>query len=862
MPRKAKTFATTVLGCLLWSASFGPAEAQEYAISTIVGETPKPPPTPVRGVDLMVRYPLRVATDFRGNAHFSGQTNAFGQTSTANGFVAPVNIQGTAAKLPSVKGVAVDAAGNVFFVSGGSSGAFDAGYSVLRLDAATGILTSVAGNGTPGYSGDNGPATSAQLGGATSVAVDRAGNIYIADTNNGVVRKVSNGVIATVANVADLEAITVDSAGSLYIFANGSVGKVANGVITLLVGGAFYPDGFGTSNAAAVDSAGNLYYADSENCRILKISNGTVTTVAGRGRIGFSGDNGPAISADLMYPRGVAVDAAGNLYIADTGNQRIRKVSNGVITTVAGGGAAANGLGDNGPATSAGLNYPFGVAVDSSGNLYIEDTVDNRVRRVSNGVMTTVAGGGSTPVLLARSAGIFTTTGSMNTARIGHAATLLGNGKVLIAGGYSVSITGTSAIASSELYDPGAGTFAPTGSMNPALGFIIATLLPDGRVLLVGTTNPFYNDSVAIAELYDPATGTFASAGSLLKISRPVTATLLNNGRVLVTGGSDQDPFAYSGYTAELYDPSTGVFAATGNMARSHYIPAAVLLPSGKVLITAGSCNSNDDGSELYDPATGTFSRGGETPCTNGAPATLLTNGKVLIEGGLYDPSTGTFTDGRGILQVDQRTILLPDETVLITGGEPCVATEDGCSFSSVADSYLYDQSREAFGWAGIMTRPRRGHQTTLLPDGTVLVSGGQGECFQIPCSSLASAEIYTPPTLVPAPVLFSLSGDGRGQGAIWHAATGQITSPQNPAVPGEALSMYTTSLVQNGSIPPQVSIGGRLSEILFFGNAPGYPGYNQVNVRVPGGIAPGPAVSLRLTYLGRPSNEVTIGVQ
>ncbi len=124
-----------------------------------------------------------------------------------------------------------------------------------------------------------------------------------------------------------------------------------------------------------------------------------------------------------------------------------------------------------------------------------------------------------------------------------------------------------------------------------------------------------------------------------------------------------------------------------------------------------------------------------------------------------------------------------------------------------------------------------------------------------------ASAELYTPRLLVPAPVLFSLPGDGKGQGAIWHAATGEIASASNPAVAGAALSMYTTNLTSSGVIPPQVAIGGRLAHVLYFDTAPAYPGYNQVNFLIPSGVAPGPAVPVRLTYVGRPSNEVTIAV-
>ena len=294
-------------------------------------------------------------------------------------------------------------------------------------------IYTVAGNGTAGLSGDSGSATSAQLYNPSGVAVDSAGSLYIADTFNNRIRKVSNGLITTVvgngpvgngflvagfggdngpaasAKLNGPSGVALDSAGNLYIadLYNSRVRKVSNGVITTVAGGGSTVGDNGPATSAAlydplgvaVDSAGNLYIADSSNHRIRKVSDGVITTVAGSGAVfpskgGFSGDNGPATSAQLDYPAGIAVDSAGNLYIADEGNHRVRRVSDGVITTVAGNGT--QGLsGDNGPATNAQLGSPTGVAVDSAGNLYIADTADERIRKVSNGVITTVAGGGA-----------------------------------------------------------------------------------------------------------------------------------------------------------------------------------------------------------------------------------------------------------------------------------------------------------------------------------------------------------------------------------------------------------------------------------------------------------------------------------
>jgi secreted PhoX family phosphatase len=344
----------------------------------------------------------------------------FGQTYTITTFAGgglPVNIPGTSASLPGPpRGVATDTAGNIFLPSGNT---------VFRLDAKTGIVTLVAGNGTQGFSGDNGPATSAQLFNPLDVAVDSAGNIYIADAGNNRIRQVSpGGVITTIAgngaqgfggdNGAAASAqlnqpggIAVDSAGNVYIADTGNnrIRKVSSGIITTVAGngtqGSNGDNGPATSAqlnspwGVAVDPAGNLYLADTNNNRVRKVSGGVIATVAGNGVQGLGGDNAPAISAQLNEPHAVAVGSGGVLYIADTGNNVIRKVSSGVITTVAGNGTQGFS-GDNGPAASAQLNSPAGVAVDSTGNLYIADGNNNSIRKVSaNGVIATVGGNGT-----------------------------------------------------------------------------------------------------------------------------------------------------------------------------------------------------------------------------------------------------------------------------------------------------------------------------------------------------------------------------------------------------------------------------------------------------------------------------------
>ncbi len=457
-----------------------------------------------------------------------------------------------------------------------------------------------------------------------------------------------------------------------------------------------------------------------------------------------------------------------------------------------------------------------------------------------------------THTMFGQSAGTFTATGNMTTPRVWHTATLLPDGHVLIAGGVSQA-PGLQALASAELYDPSSGTFRVAGNMAAARSQHTATLLPNGTVLIAGGDN--VPTSGVSAEIYDPATGEFTPTGGMLVDRAGHTATLLHDGRVLIAGGSVT--------SAELYDPSTSAFTPTGSLNTAPYgLTTATLLADGTVLIALGS----EVEAELYDPRTGTFSKTSpRTPWIQGS-AGLLMNGTVLLAGGnddpgesdlaeLYDPPAGIFTatGNMTVARADDPATLLPDGTALIAGS-------NGNGGGTLASAELYDPATGSFARTGDMTAQRGLNTATLLNNGQVLIAGGQGPGPIWP--PLSTAEVYTPRLLIPAPALFSLFENGVGQGAIWHATTGEIASASNPAIAGETLAMYTSNLAEGGIVPPQVAVGGKLAEVLYFGGAPGYPGYYQVNFAEPNGVAPGPAIPVRLTYLGRFSNVVTMGAQ
>lgn len=343
--------------------------------------------------------------------------------------------------------------------------------------------------------------------------------------------------------------------------------------------------------------------------------------------------------------------------------------------------------------------------------------------------------------------GNFTRTGSLTVARELHTATLLQNGLVLIAGGANGMV-----VASTELYDPGLGTFAATGSMTTTRASHTATLLPGGKVLIAGgehTDNTNYQSlALASAELYDPATGTFTATGSMSTSRSDHTATLLTNGKVLIAGGESYVYYDMPTYNtdlavanAELYDPMTGTFTATGSMSGNAGAGlTSTLLQNGKVLIAGGASVSGASfpNAELYDPAAGIFSATGNmTVARYRHTATLLPSGKVLITGGSgtpdlssaeqYDPAAGTFTatSSMSVSRYFHTATLLPDGMVLVAGGWNDASAE------------LYDPAAGAFTAKGNMTTARYRHTATLLASGSLIIVGGGAS------GDLASAELY-----------------------------------------------------------------------------------------------------------------------
>jgi hypothetical protein len=417
---------------------------------------------------------------------------------------------------------------------------------------------------------------------------------------------------------------------------------------------------------------------------------------------------------------------------------RITSFSATPATIAPGGGAVLNAVFENGVGT---VDQSIGTVTSGAG-------VTTSALAVTTTYTLTVTNPASDSVTATTSVTVtrFSATGSMATPRTGHTATLLQNGKVLIVGGTVEGPVGnTTVLSSAELYDPTTGTFTPTGSLNEAKSGHTATLLPSGNVLIVGRI--YVTSFKPSCELYDPSAGTFTPAGPTNRArAAGHTATLLQNGKVLIVGGSgdsydNQDP------SAELYDPFADTFAYTGSIASggSKFGHTATMLQNGRVLIAGGlsySPMTTSSMAELYDPSSGTFAftAGRMNTSRSGHTATLLQDGKVLIAGRYY-------------------------------------------SFSQPITAELYDPTVGTFAVTGQMITDGSGQTATLLPSGNVLLAGGYTGSDS---GSPANPEVYDP-----------------SSGAF--SVTGSLRTPRTG---------HTATLLQNGKV--LIAGGGTSSAELY----------------------------------------------
>ena len=507
--------------------------------------------------------------------------------------------------------------------------------------------------------------------------------------------------VSTPPKVATTGAITPASLGvpySLQLAANGGAG----GLTWALGGGTSLPDTLSLSGGMITGTPTGTTATFNFSVHVTDSGNPPVTSPDVQLSLAVAE---PSISVSLSQTSAfVGLNGSTNfiatvLYDKQNGNVDWSLSLNGQPCTV----AVCGSLSSVATASGAAITYKGPASAPPANITLTATTVDGSPPATSSAAITITAHG-------------FTATGSMSAARSEHTATLLQDGRVLVTGGLG---SNNAVLATAELFDPTSGTFTSTGSMETPRRAHIATLLADGRVLITGGADATGNP-LSSAEIFDPATGTFSTTGSMETTRSGHTATLLGDGKVLVAGG-DQFPIAPVGpnATAELFDPTTGIFTPTGSMQGQRTGHTATLLKDGKVLFVGGSA--------FVFPG---------PPFFRGVWESVQT-------AALFDPGSGTFTP-TGSLQSGRTAhtaTLQNDGTVLVTGGKSIINHQYGFSYdNALSTSERFDPAKGAFAPTGSMAIPRIGHSATLLSDGTVMVAGGTDGMKQ-----LATTEIYDP---------------------------------------------------------------------------------------------------------------------
>jgi uncharacterized protein (TIGR03437 family) len=903
----------------------------------------------------------------------------------------PQNTPGVNADLVGLGQVAADSKGNLFITL--------IPYAVvLRLDAATGILTRVAGTGTIGFSSaENAPAVNVRLNGVNGVTVDAAGNLYIveanadsvAQPNSGRIRKVSGGVITTVAGIGaggysgdggpalsaemNPSGIAVDGAGNLYIAeeVSGRIRKVSNGIITTVAGNGtpgYSGDGGPATGAqlnypsgVAVDAAGNLYIADTRNGLIRMVANGIIATVAGGGgyQNGELGDGGPATAAFLGYPGGVAVDAAGNLYIADAGNQRIRKVSGGIITTIAGGGTA---LGDNVPATGAAIGFPENVAVDAAGNVYFPGAANNRaaIRKVSNGIVATAAGGGyvigeNGPPTLAQFVDPFgvavdssdnlyvSDRGGNHVSRVsaGVSAGVSGAAITTVAGNGTAGFSGDGGPArAAQLAGPEGLAVDSSGNLYIAdaanhrvrkiAGGIITTIAGNGASGSGGDNGP-----ATSAQLMEPRGLAVDSNGNLYIADYPanVVRRVSPNGIITTFAGNgtpgylgDNGPAA----SAQLHFPSGVALDNAGNVYIADYWNGFIrkVAPNGIINTFAGAGKSLADGpvadAMVVGPLAIAFDAAGSLYIASansgeGLVRKVASGSIATLAGGLgyttsYDAPAlsaalpapfGIAVDSKGVVYVadnNGKTVrevtldgptsvfltgvlnaasnlqfsISPSEIVVITGSGlgPTVLQEAQLNSDGVYPTDLDGTIVQVAGVPApiVYTWDRQVAAVVPYRPGGGALGGQITVTYQGQVSAPLMIGGYST-----EPALFTMDATGRGQAAATNQ-DGSLNGPSSPAPRGSIVSLYATGYGitrpdgadgKPASAPyptpvesVTVTIGGQTVTPVYAGGAPGQiAGLMQINVQIPGTVTPGNGVPVLITVGQNSQPGVTLAV-
>ena len=551
-----------------------------------------------------------------------GRANVQAQPNTGS------SVEAANTPLDQPGGLAFDAAGNLYIA--------DTSNNIVREVDLTGLITTVAGTGAQGFSGDGGSATSAMLDSPAGVTVDSQGNIYIADTNNNRIREVSGGVIATIAGT-------------------GAVGFSGDG-------GAATSATMSGPDVVAVNSTGNVYFSDAGNNRIREISGTNIKTVAGNGVQGYSGDGGLATAASLDTPGGIAVDSSFNIYIGDSNNNRIRMVTfaTGIIKTIAGTGV--HGFNGDGPALTTQFARPTGVALDGSGDVYVANSDNNRIREIQGGNVITVSGNGNQ--------GFSGDTGSSSSAS-------LNTPTAVAVSGTTVAIADTEnnrvRAVNSQTVDTVAGS-APTATESLVIGSAITVVYGTGSL----TATFSYGGATATGQVtfYDgdganPAlVGTASLSGNAATVSTSLLAAGTHHIVAYYAGDAKNQPIASGVYGIVVTPVQLTAVATTVNLLYGQAVPALTGTLSGVLAQDSGNVTA------AFSSAATIISDPGAYPIAVSLAGSAAGNYTVVLGSGSGSvviakaPSTTTLATSNGA-PVSGTSVTLTAAVASTTSGTP-----------------------------------------------------------------------------------------------------------------------------------------------------------------------------------------------